>query len=410
MTPKISALIIDPEKNKHDYSLVSTKGIVYLGDPTIDLSVVDSSDNVLTEINKHKIVDSIITVGNVNFSPLSNMSFEFRKKWVHFDEFDPEGMSNAVVSTFIANINRDRGDAKLFSIFTCTFNTPRDVFKRLYSSLLAQTYKNWNWWILDDSKDNGATSEFIEKLHDPRIVVVKNVTNHGTIGFNKHIIAMAADGDYLVEIDHDDEIVPDCLELLKKAFDKYEDVDFVFSHALEEMDGLPVTYTGDFGLGQGYFSDEVVNGVAYTKIPMTPDLNCLTVRHIVGLPNHVRCWKKDFYHKIGGHNIELAVLDDMDLLIRTFLYGKMCKINKILYIQHEGSSNDNHGRGSTTQGQRFQEILRTGVLLRWKYDEQIHKRILELGYEDKFWNEEKGYSEIRVSKETLPTINLTYNP
>ena len=108
--------------------------------------------------------------------------------------------------------------------------------------------------------------------------------------------------------------------------------------------------------------------------------------------------------------MEIAVLDDMDLLIRTFLYGKMCKVNKILYVQHEGSSNDNHGRGSTTQGVRFQEILRTGVLLRWKYDEQIHNRILELGYEDLFWNEEKGYSEIKITKDSIPSINVTYNP
>ena len=410
MTPKISSLIVDPEKSKHDYSLVNTEKIVYLGDPALDITVIDDTDNILTEINKHKVVDSIITVGAVNTLPLTNSSFEFRKKWVHFNEFNPDEISDAIISTFIANINRDRQDSKLFSIFTCTFNTPRDVFKRLYDSIQAQTYKNWNWWILDDSRDNGATSEFIEKLHDPRIFVIKNITNHGTIGFNKHVAAMAADGDYLVEIDHDDEITPDCLEMLKKAFDSDESIDFVFSHALEEMDGLPVIYNGDFGLGQGYYTDDIVNGVAYIDIPMTPDVNCLTVRHIVGLPNHIRCWKKEFYHKIGGHNMELAVLDDMDLLIRTFLYGKMCKVNKILYVQHEGSSTDNGGRGSTTQGNRFQEILRTGVLLRWKYDRQIHDRILELGYEDMFWNDEKGYSEIKVYKGEIPSISLTYNP
>ena len=108
--------------------------------------------------------------------------------------------------------------------------------------------------------------------------------------------------------------------------------------------------------------------------------------------------------------MELAVLDDMDLLIRTFLYGKMCKIDKILYIQHEGSSDDNNGRGSTTQGARFNEILRVGVLLRWKYDRQIHERLLELGYDDIIWNEEKGYSEIRIIKDEIPRINYLYKP
>ena len=410
MTPKLSVLIIDP--NKEDWGkTINTLSEITLGDGVVDTFFIDSSKNILKELNKHKTIDLIVSIGeNIEFSPLSNMSFEYRKKWVHFDDFKEENIVEALISTFMANIDRDRGNDKLFSIFTCAFNTPKNVLERLYSSLVAQTYKNWNWWVLDDSNGAGMASEYLEKFHDPRIFVIKNVTNHGTIGFNKHVIASAADGDYLVEIDHDDEITPDCLELLKKAFEKYPDADFVFSHAFEEMDGIPVIYTGDFGLGQGYYSTETVNGITYNNMPMTPDVNALTLRHIVGLPNHVRCWKKEFYHKIGGHNMELAVLDDMDLLIRTFLYGKMCKVDKILYIQHEGSSDDNNGRGSTTQGARFNEILRVGVLLRWKYDRQIHERLLELGYDDIIWNEEKGYSEIRIIKDEIPRINYLYKP
>ena len=410
MTPRLSVLIINP--NKKDWGkTISTSGIVNLGDGVVDTFFIDRTDNILTELNKHKTIDLIVTVGDdINFKPMSSMSFEYRKKWVHFDEYDEGKIADALISTFMANINRDRGNDKLFSIFTCTFNTPKNVLQRLYDSIVGQTYGNWNWWVLDDSNAAGSASEYLEKLHDPRIFVIKNVTNHGTIGFNKHVIASAADGDYLVEIDHDDELTPDCLQLLKDAFEKYEDADFVFSHALEEMDGIPVIYNGDFGLGQGYYSDEIINGIEYKNVPMTPDVNALTLRHIVGMPNHVRCWKKEFYHRIGGHNTDLAVLDDMDLIIRTFLNGKMCKVNKVLYIQHEGSSNDNNGRGSTTQGNRFSEILRIGVLLRWKYDPQIHERLLQLGYEDIIWNEEKGYSEIRIMKDDIPRINYVYEP
>ena len=410
MTPKLSVLIIDT--NKNDWSkTISTHKIVGFEDGSVDTFFIDKTENILSELNKHKTIDLIVTIGNdLNFPIMSNLSFEFRKKWVHLNEFNGEEISEALVSTFMVNINRDRKNDKLFSIFTCTFNTPKSVLQRLYSSLTAQTYQNWNWWVLDDSNAAGSASEYLNKLHDPRIYVIKNVTNHGTIGFNKHVIASAADGDYLVEIDHDDEITTDCLEMLKKAFEAYEDADFVFSHAMEEMDGEPVTYNNTFGLGQGYFSDEIINGKLYKNVPMTPNINALTLRHIVGLPNHVRCWKKEFYHKIGGHNIELAVLDDMDLLIRTFLYGKMCKVNKVLYIQHEGNSSDNNGRGSTTQGNRFNEILRIGVLLRWKYDKQIHERLGKLGFEDIIWNKEKNYSEIRNIKDEIPRINYIYEP
>ena len=409
MRPKLSVLIVDKEKKHRDYDL-STADIVGIGENTVDVNVIENLDNLNSDLNKYKGYDCIISIGDVNTLPLTNSSFEVRKKWVHYKEYDKKAIANALISTFMYNINRDRGDEKLSSIFTCTFRTPKSVITRLYDSLVKQTYHNWNWWVLDDSGNAGSVSEYLEKLHDPRIIVIKNITNHGVIGFNKHVIASACDGDYLLEIDHDDELTPDCLELVKKAFDAYPDSDFVFSHAFEEMDGIPVWYNGPFGLGQGYYKDVEINGETVKQVPMTPDITYLTVRHIVGLPNHVRCWKKDFYHKIGGHNTELAVLDDMDILIRTFLYGKMCKIDKVLYIQHEGSSSDNNGRGSTTQGNRYGEIVRTGVLLRWKYDKQIHERLLELGSEDPIWNEEGGYSEIRIITDELPALNYTYEP
>lgn len=410
MTPKLTAMIVTSNKELHGTE-ISTKKIVAIGNPKVETVYLDSTDNVFTEINRHKDIDLLVTIGNdINTSVLTNASFEIRKKWVHFNEFDQDAIAEALVSTFMLNIGRDKGNDKLFSFFTCTFNTAKNVLMRLYDSLTAQTYANWNWWILDDSSTSRSVTEYLEKMHDPRIYVIKNITNHGNIGFNKHTIAMAADGDYLVEIDHDDEITPDCLQLIKNAFETYPDVDFVYSHAIEEMDGRPITYDETYALGQGAFSSVTMNGVTYDTVPMTPNLNCLTVRHIVGLPNHVRCWKRDFYHRIGGHNKDLAVLDDMDLLLRTFLNTRLCKIDKVLYIQHEGSSNDNKGRGSTTQGNRFDEILRVGVLLRWKYDKEIHERILDLGFEDEIWNEEKGYSEISVIQKPFPNINYIYKP
>lgn len=410
MTPKLTLMIITSNKELHGTE-INTGKIITLGSPKVETFYLDSTDNVFTEINKHRDIDLLVTIGNdLDTSVLTKASFEIRKKWVHFNEFNPDDIAEALVSTFMLNIGRDKGKNKLFSIFTCTFNTTKKILMRLYDSLVAQTYVNWNWWILDDSNANGSVTEYLEKLRDPRIYVIKNITNHGNIGFNKHAIAMAADGDYLVEIDHDDEITPDCLQLIKDAFEVHPDVDFVYSHAIEEMDGWPITYNDTYALGQGAFSSVTMNGVKYDSVPMTPNLNCLTVRHIVGLPNHVRCWKRDFYHRIGGHNKDLAVLDDMDLLIRTFLNTRLCKIDKVLYIQHEGSSNDNRGRGSTTQGNRFDEILRVGVLLRWRYDKEIHERILELGFEDEIWNEEKGYSEIAVIQKPFPNLNYIYEP
>lgn len=407
MRKRISALIIDNKKSEHNYDDVFMKNAPEWFENGYDITVIDDSKNVLSELNKIRGVDSIITIGDdVNCSQLNNLSFEYRKKWCHINEFDAEKIENTIVNTFLYNINRDRENQKLFSVFTSTFNTQPKMLKRLYESLLNQTYKNWNWWVIDDSTNN-YTSEYLEKLHDPRITVIKNITNHGNIGFNKHMIAMLCDGDYLVEVDHDDELTHNCLSSLYECFEK-SNADFVYSDCLEIIDGAPIYYGDDFSYGQGYYRDCEVNGVIYENVPITcRSINAKSIRGIHALPNHIRCWKKDFYHKIGGHNTELSVLDDMDLLIRTFLYGRMAKVDKVLYIQHQGNTQSN-GRGNTATGARLKEIQRVNWMLRNKYDLEIHNRIIELGIDDIIWDDEKQISEVHknVNIEDLRPMDI----
>ena len=127
------------------------------------------------------------------------------------------------------------------------------------------------------------------------------------------------------------------------------------------------------------------------------------------MPNHVRCWEKGFYHRIGGHNIELSVIDDMDLISRTFLYGRMAKVNRVLYIQHEGERNTENNQGyATTTGHRFKEIQRINQLLQRKYDTDIHNRIIELGFDDPIWDEKNGCSDLHkeIDINSLPIMDV----
>ena len=411
MQNRISAIIIDPLKNEHNYSELNIKGdyLYYraYGELDFDLCVVDSSDNIYEIFDKNRGFDCLITIGNdIDFTELNIMSFEFRKKWIHEEKFDAKHLAHRIIDVFLYNINRKRDyDSKLFSIFTCTYRTTDEMIYRLYNSLVNQIYKNWNWFIIDDSPTNDIIYK-IQNLHDPRITIISNVTNHGNIGFNKKTIAMMCDGDYLVEVDHDDELTPDCLLLLNKAFKKYPDSDFIYSHGMEEVDNIEIDYGDNFAYGLGKYRTINVLGTD-RKIALTPDINALSVRGIHSLPNHVRCWKANFYRKIGGHNSELSVLDDMDILIRTFLRGKMTKVDTVLYIQHEGTSSGEN-RSSTTQSERFLEIQRTNELLRWKYDKQIHNRILKLGGEDPFWVNDEQQSNVYLPYDELKSFNHTF--
>lgn len=408
MKNRISALIIDPLKNEHNYDLRYEHTFDHC-ERGFDLTIIENSDNINKILSNDRGFDCILTIGeNINFEPLNNLPFELRKKWIHTDNFNGPDISTAIVNVFTNNINRTTPqNVELFSIFTCVYNTPKEYIERLYNSLLKQTYTEWNWWIIDDST-NPSAEVYLKDLNDPRIFIIKNTTNHGVIGFNKHMIGMACNGKYLVEVDHDDELTENCLELLHNAFIKYPEVDFVYSDTLEICDNEEIIYGDGFSFGQGTYRKEYVYGKERTICVTTPSINCKSIRGIYAEPNHVRCWKSEFYHKIGGHNIELSVLDDMDLMIRTFLYGKMAHIPKVLYIQHEDIDRSN-GNGENTQSKRFKEIQRTNWLLYNKYDEEIHKRILELGYVDQIWDEATNTSilSMEIPLESLIPMNET---
>ena len=393
MRNKISAIIVDPDYQKHDYSSVKTSTNDQNSEKYFELKILASADNILQELHDFRGFDAIITIGDESvWGDLVYMPFSIRKKWTHINEFDNKKIVNNITTTMLENLVRDDNPLS-FSFFTCAYKTPEDKLKRLYNSFLAQTYREWDWFVIDDSP-NGEAAEILESFKDPRITVIKNHSTHGNIGFNKHTIAMMCDGDFLCEVDHDDEVTSDCLEVLKNAYEAYPDSDFIYSCALELVMpmGRPIVYSKGWGWGEGLTKTEVVNGKKYT-FSESPSVNPYSIRTIYAQPNHIRCWKRDFYHRIGGHNTEMSVLDDQELLIRTFLNGIMTKVDKVLYIQYEGEG-ERGANKENTQSVRFREIQRTTMLLKEKYDSLIHDRILELGYKDDPWDDNYGFSLI----------------
>lgn len=391
---------------QHNYGEVKVNRLWYSYEDSFDLHVIKDTGNILKELDNFRGVDCIITIGsNIDFEPLNKLSFDFRKKWIHKDEFNAQDIAYSIIAVFDGNIGRINPPGnKTFSIFTSTYNTTEKMLKRLYESLKAQTYGDWDWFIIDDST-NSSVRDIIKDFNDPRITMFSNFTNHGSIGFNKHSIAMLCDGEYLVEVDHDDELLPNCLERLNEAFDRFPETDFVYSYCLENIEGEGVWYGdswGKNGWGGGY-APFIIRDRKY-NIALTADITPVSIRTIFTQPNHVRCWKRDFYHRIGGHNPELSVLDDADILIRTFLNGRMTKIADVLYIQNESKERQN-GNGDNTQSKRYKEIQRTTEILRKKYDYQIHRRIEELGYRDCVWDNNMGFSNIKSPSGEIQAMN-----
>ena len=93
-----------------------------------------------------------------------------------------------------------------------------------------------------------------------------------------------------------------------------------------------MTYGNGWAFGYGSYRSESHRGRTLA-VANTPNINAKTIRHIVGVPNHVRCWQRDCYREVGGHARQIHVADDYELLIRTFLGTRLARVPKLGYMQ-----------------------------------------------------------------------------
>lgn len=112
----------------------------------------------------------------------------------------------------------------MISVFTATYNRAKNL-KDLYKSLQEQTYKDFEWIIVDDgSTDN--TKEVIDgfiKNNDMKIIY-KYQKNGGKMRAHNTGVSLV-NGEYFFGIDSDDSLTPNALEIVDKYYQKIKDND-----------------------------------------------------------------------------------------------------------------------------------------------------------------------------------------
>jgi glycosyltransferase involved in cell wall biosynthesis len=266
----------------------------------------------------------------------------------------------------------------LVSVFTAAHEIGSEI-DTAYRSLKRQTYEEWEWVVADDSRTPD-TSDHVARLAElelpGRIRLHCQDRAPGSIGATKAVAAAASRGEFLVELDHDDELVPEALELIVATFLAHPDVDFVYSDWIDWEDraggGAPTTYPSGWAFDFGAYASEIVDG-RRVPVALAPPLTWETVRHIVAMPNHVRAWRADCHRRIRGHDSELPVGDDYELLLRTFLDGIAARIPRPLYVQHHDP------RGGNASRRRNAEIQRRVHDVAARHREAIDRRCMSLG-------------------------------
>ncbi|MBD8606667.1 glycosyltransferase [Aeromicrobium sp. CFBP 8757] len=118
-----------------------------------------------------------------------------------------------------------------FSIITPVYNLPVDILAETVESVLAQTYQNWEWILVDDCSPNGDVLPAL-KAHaerDPRIVVHARPVNGGIVAASNDGIDRAT-GEFIALLDHDDLLTTDALSTMSRAIDELpDDIDYLYS-------------------------------------------------------------------------------------------------------------------------------------------------------------------------------------
>jgi len=393
----IRVLIIN--ENEIDTSLIKSREIYASNRDFEFLQMKDDSNlkEVLSTFNpqiiltfledKHITSDPLETqhlIPGKRFPNLYNARIEENRRWLSLPvTLSPEEIAEELMGMFLkVTVHKSH---MLFSVITTLYMTPIFKLKRLYESILKQTNTNWEWIVVDDSPIDHMTSyNYINELSkkDNRIQLFRRNKPSGVIGEVKKFAFGLANGDILVEVDHDDELVDSCLDNLCRSYLYSDDIGFVYGLVCEQYEDSTdiVDYGNSWAFGYGGYMDYTYKD-KYYKTALAPNINSKTIRHIVGAPNHVRSWRKEVYQAIGGHNKYVHVADDYELMIRTFLYTKMAKMPVLSYIQYFEKD------ASNSQFTRNGEIQRLVNYFASYYNNLIRDRLIELGADDFCWTE-----------------------
>jgi len=263
-------------------------------------------------------------------------------------------------------------------------------------SVLDQTFQDWEWIVVLnngakwDGKVPGAN------IKDDRIRIIHIDGKFNYIGHIKKIAFGFASGNILLELDHDDCLAPNALKKVAEAFE-YPEVGFVYSDFAEFKWPSFEPNLFDARWGWTYYpvkykeAGKTCTLMAAHAFPVTP----ASIGYIYWAPNHLRAWRKDIYEAVGGHNSELEVADDHDLIVRTYLSGaKFVHIPECLYF-YRVYPNQN----VMIKNARIQELTKqiylnniAKIALKWSQDNGL--KALDLGAR---FNPQPGYTIVDIN-------------
>tara|TARA_A100001015_G_scaffold279478_1_gene340711 strand:- start:473 stop:2629 length:2157 start_codon:yes stop_codon:yes gene_type:complete len=278
-----------------------------------------------------------------HINEINNIIVErMRNRWLHKKKFDLNDFNVSINYCYINNVIEKREKTRpQFSIFTTCYNSYEKIH-RAYNSIKEQILRDWEWVILDDSPDD-KHFDFLREISkkDKRIRLYKRDFNSGNIGNVKNECISLCRGKYLLELDHDDIILPSLLQDTYDIFESDDEIGFVyadFANVYEDWSNFH--YGQHFAKGNScYYLQKYKNKWLY--VCCCTGINNITTSHLVCLPNHPRMWRRKTLMDLENYSEFLPICDDFEILMRTMCNTKIAKLDKLGYIQFMNNNSNN---------------------------------------------------------------------
>lgn len=230
-----------------------------------------------------------------------------------------------------------------FSVFTPSHDP--QWLDECYQSLVRQSVDDWEWVVVL----NG-TAEWSPPGEDRLVKVIRARREMG-VGEAKRLACEWATGEILVELDHDDILLPDALWRVGQAFEENPSAVLAYSHWAQILDDGSPDLT-EFSAASGWNYAKWQHEGRRSKHAIAMEATPHNVSYIWYAPNHVRAFRAAAYLEAGGYDSELRILDDQDLMSRLYLLGEFERIDACLYLQRMHVKNTHRDLEINAQIQR----------------------------------------------------------
>ena len=198
-----------------------------------------------------------------------------------------------------------------FTIFTPTFNR-KELLEKLYKSLQKQTYKDFEWLIVDDGSADGTKEKVEEFLSEKKLDIKYYFKENGGKQRAYNFATDKANGELFICLDSDDEYVENGLETILKYWKKYEK-----NSDIAGM-GYLSTYPNREVIGSSFPEKEMIS----TQFDI---YNKYSVKGDKGLMFRTEIIKK----------YKFPVFDDEKFITEAVVYNRICEKYKMVYVNEK---------------------------------------------------------------------------